>query len=111
MITTDQILAAIEAKLQGIFPGEKIYENLVPTKFSRPSNMVRLQKISLGPALSANVVQLQYQYVITTFSEVDDYHNSQFPVLDLRALQILGLFAPGYLKVGGRALHGGPFCL
>jgi ACT domain-containing protein len=48
-------------------------------------------------------VSLQYKYKITTFCVVDEVHDSHLPVLDLRAMMILGAFAPGYVKVKDRA--------
>ena len=44
-----------------------------------------------------------YQYQITTLSTVDEVHASHLPVLDLRAMLVLGAFGSGYVRVKDRA--------
>lgn len=56
IITTTQMMDAIEEVLQATFPGEPVYENLTPRDFARPSNMVELTKLdldALGQGLGA----------------------------------------------------------
>ena len=104
MILPKDIQAAVRAKLEEVFPGEMIYEDLVPSGFTRPSNLVELGKISLDPlSLGNGAVSLRYEFKLTTFCEVDQVHNSHLPTLDLRAMTIMGAFASGYLKVADRA--------
>lgn len=104
IITTTQMMGAIEEVLQATFPGEPVYENLTPRDFARPSNMVELTKLdldALGQGLGA--VTLRYHWKITTFCQVDEVHDSHFPTLDLRCMTLLGAFAGGFLRVGDRA--------
>lgn len=104
MIMPAEIAASLRAALESAFPGETVYEDLTPRDFTRPSNMVELVKITLDPqSFGQRVIGVQYQYKITTFSEVDEVHYSHLPVLDLRAMTIMGIFAPGYIKAGDRA--------
>ncbi|WP_455581199.1 hypothetical protein [Dysosmobacter sp.] len=103
-ITPDIISEALRQRVEETFPGEAIYENLMPEDFQRPSNLLELVKIELDPlSMGQGTVLLRYQYKITTFSEVDKVHDSHLPTLDLRAMLLLGAFASGYVKVGDRA--------
>ncbi len=103
MITSNDIIAAVSGAVEKLFPSEPVYENLVPQDFSRPCNLVELIGITLGE-LSPGGVELLYTYRITDFVEVDERHNSHLPLLDLRTMLLVGLFAKGYLKAGDRAL-------
>ncbi|MEG2177208.1 MAG: hypothetical protein RRY97_10070 [Oscillibacter sp.] len=103
MITPAQISAALGAKIGAVFPGEPLYENLAPRDFIRPSNLLELQGIAMDGNWSCGAVEFRFTYKLTTFVAVDEVHNSHFPALDARAMLVLGAFAEGYLKVGGRA--------
>lgn len=103
MLTPNEITTAVSAAVGMLFPGEKVYENLVPREFKRPSNLVELRGIALEE-LSPGGVKLRYTYKITDFVEVDARHNSHFAALDLRTMLLVGLFAKGYLKADDRAL-------
>ena len=103
MITPSDIQAAIVERLKEAFPGETVYEDLTPRNFTRPSNMVQLDAIT-PEQCGRNVIKLLFKYKISTFSEVDDIHNSHLPVLDFRAMMIaLAFSGDGYLKVADRA--------
>lgn len=103
MLTPTDITAAVVAAVGQGFPDEKVYENLAPRNFARPSNLVELTGMTLGE-VSTGGVELLYTYRITDFVEVDERHNSHLPLLDLRTMLLVGLFAKGYLKAGDRAL-------
>lgn len=103
MITPSDIQAAIIGRLKDTFPGEAIYEDLTPRNFARPSNMVQLDSIS-PEQCGRNIVKLLFKFRITTFTEVDEIHNSHLAVLDFRAMMIVTAFSgDGYLKVSDRA--------
>ena len=103
-ITPEMMMDAVAAQIEGIFPGEKIYRNLAPMNFERPSNMIEQTSIKLDPlGQGGGSVGLLYQYKITTFCVVDEVHDSHLPTLDLRAISVLAAFAQGYVKVGDRA--------
>lgn len=103
MLTPTEITAALKRAAEALFPGEQVYENLVPRNFTRPSNLVELTGIALGEG-SPGGVELLYTYRITDFVEVDERHNSQLGALDLRTMLLVGMLAKGYLQVGNRAL-------
>ena len=39
MLTGQDIRAALKESLAGLFPGERIYENVTPDDFDRPSSL------------------------------------------------------------------------
>lgn len=104
MIYPKDVQEAIRIKLETVFPGEKVYVDLTPMRFQRPSNLIELAGIEMDVLSGgSNVVTLRWQVKITTFCKVDEVHDSHLPTLDLRAMTILGAFAAGYLRVGDRA--------
>lgn len=104
MIQISDVTAVIVEKLKEAFPGETVYNDLVPRGFKRPCNMVELVGMSLDPlTYGLSGVDLLFQYQITTLSTVDEVHASHLPVLDLRTLLVMGAFAAGYVKVKDRA--------
>lgn len=103
MIKPADIQAVIIDRLKETFPGEQIYEDLTPRDFARPSNMVQLDAISSEQS-GRNIVKLLFTFRVTTFSEVDEIHNSHLAVLDFRSMMIVAAFSGGgYLKVADRA--------
>ncbi len=104
MIQIEDVTAAVAERLKEAFPGERLYTDLVPRDFERPCNMVELVGLGLDPlSYGMSGVDLLYQYQITTLSTVDEVHASHLPVLDLRALMVMGAFAAGYVRVKDRA--------
>lgn len=104
MIQIADITAVIEEKMKETFPGEPVYTDLVPRDFQRPCNMVELTGVGLDPLMyGLSGVDMLYQYQITTLSTVDEVHASHLPVLDLRAMLVLGAFGSGYIRVKDRA--------
>lgn len=98
------VTEAVVERLKEAFPGETVYTDLVPRDFERPSSMVELAGVSLDPlSFGLSGVDLLYKVKITTFSTVDEVHASHLPVLDLRAMLVLGAFAAGYVQVKDRA--------
>ena len=104
MIQIPDITAAIAARVSKSFPGEKIYTDLAPRDFERPSNMVELAGIGMDPlSYGPGGVDFLFKYKVTTFSQVDEVHASHLPVLDLRAMLVLGAFGSGFIQVKDRA--------
>ena len=98
------IAASIAARLEEAFTGEKVYTDLAPRDFQRPSNMVELAGLGMDPlSYGQSGVDLLYKYKITTLSAVDEVHASHLPVLELRAMLILGAFGSGFIRVKDRA--------
>ncbi len=105
MIITPEILqAALVKRLEEVFPGEPVFEDVTRRDFQRPSNLAELQGVELDPlGLGQGAVLLRYRFKLTTFTQTDEVHDSHLPVLAARAMLILGAFAAGYLKAGDRA--------
>lgn len=104
MIQIADITIAVAERLKEAFPGETVYTDLVPRDFERPCNMVELIGVGLDPlSWGQSGVDMLYQYQITTLSTVDEVHASHLPVLDLRAMLVMGAFAAGYVQVKNRA--------
>jgi len=103
-IVPADVIAAAAERVREAFPNETVYIDLIPRDFERPCNMVELAGLSLDPlSHGLSGVELLYKVKITTFSTVDEVHASHLPVLDLRALLVMGAFAAGYVKVKDRA--------
>lgn len=105
MIKPNEIMDALCAEIQNLFPGEKIYQNFVPKGFSRPSNLVELSGVKLAEIKNGSI-RLLYTYKIRDFVPLDDHANSDTQLLDLRTLTIVAwIFGKSYLKVADRAMH------
>ena len=103
ILPADITAAAVE-RVKEAFPGEAVYTDLVPRDFERPCNMVELAGLSFDPlSYGQSGVDLLYKVRITTYSTVDEVHSSHLPVLDLRAMLVMGAFGSGFLRVKDRA--------
>ncbi len=105
MLTINDIADAIEELVKGAFPGEPVYRDYTPTGFQRPSTLVEPSGGKYYPNFGCGSVELRPQFRLTTFAEVDAYHQQENPELTRRQMLLLGLFLPGYIKVGDRAPH------
>ena len=104
MIQVPDITAAIAAQVEKAFPGEKVYTDLAPRNFERPSNAVEMVGATMDPlSYGPGGVDFLFKYKISTFSKVDEVHASHLPVLDLRAMRLLGVFGSGFIRVQDRA--------
>lgn len=105
MITNNDIADAIAGLVEKAFPGEPVYRDYVPTGFQRPSNLVEISGGKFYPNFGCGQVELRPQFTLTTFVEVDAYHQQNDMELTRRQMKLLGLFLPGYVKVKDRAPH------
>ncbi len=104
----ETVTAAVQAAIAGVFPGETVYLDLAPQDAQRPCNLVELRGISLGAMeTGAWGVTVQWTYKLTTFAAAEQVHDGHLPVLDLRAMLLLGAFAPGWVRAGGANRDGG----
>lgn len=104
MIQVPDITAAIAARVEKAFPGEKVYTDLAPRNFERPSNSVEMVGASMDPlSYGPGGVDFLFKYKIATFSKVDEVHASHLPVLAIRAMLLLGAFGSGFIRVKDRA--------
>lgn len=105
MITNNDIADAVEALVKKAFPGEPVYRDYTPTDFQRPSNLVEISGGKIFPNFGCGTVELRPQITLTTFTEVDPYHQQDDQELTRRQMTLLGLFLPGCVKVKDRAPH------
>ena len=105
MLTNNDIADAIAALVAGAFPGEPVYRDFTPTGFQRPSTLIELSGGKYYPNFSCGAVEIRPTSTLTTFVEVDAYHQQDTDGLTRRQMILLGLFLPGYIKVKDRAPH------
>lgn len=105
MITNNDIADAIAALARRAFPGEPVYRDYTPTGFQRPSTLIEISGGKFYPNFGCGQVELRPQFTLTTFVEVDPYHQQDDMELTRRQMVLLGLFLPGYVKVKDRAPH------
>ena len=106
MITNNDIADAVEALVRRTFPGEPVYRGYVPTGFQRPSNLVEIAGGEFNPNASCGAVELRPWVTLTTFVEVDSYHQPKDNQdLTRRQMRLMGLFLSGFIKVKDRAPH------
>lgn len=103
MITNNDVLDAIAARVEQAFPGEKLYRDHTPAGFERPSNLVELSGGKFFPNAACGAVELRPKFTLTTFVPVDAYHQQDDQELARRQMTLLGLFLPGYIRVKDRA--------
>ncbi|MCI8915505.1 MAG: hypothetical protein HFF26_02395 [Oscillospiraceae bacterium] len=103
MITNNDIADAVAALVEKAFPGEKLYRDFTPSGFERPSNLLEISGGKFYPNAGCGAVELRPQFTLTTFVEVDPYHQQDDQELTRRQMTLLGLFLPGYVKVRDRA--------
>ena len=103
MITPADFITVIKSQLLKQFPGELVYENITPTGFQRPCNLVKLVGIRMKES-KPNAMNLLFTYKITDYVPVDENHISDTALLDFRTMTIVGwIFGSGYLRIGDRA--------
>lgn len=105
MLTPNEIADRLEALTAEIFPGEKIYRELLPNGFERPCNLIVLDDCEVDVGLGVSAVGLIPSFTVSTFVPVDEYHHSHLAAMHMRQTALAGLFIPGYIRVGDRAPH------
>lgn len=105
MITNNDIADAVAALVEKKFPGEPVYRGYTPAGFQRPSTLVEISGGKIYPNFGCGTVELRPQLTLTTFVEVDPYHQQDDQKLTRRQMILLGLFLLGYVKVKDRAPH------
>ncbi|MCR4935945.1 MAG: hypothetical protein K5990_05615 [Oscillospiraceae bacterium] len=98
MITPDIILDAVELLLQARFPGSTIYRVLVPEDFDRPSHAIYVSGWAVEPA-SIDDIRMDLTILIRSFVAVNEYHMSDYSALYRQAMGVMGVFAPGFVRV------------
>lgn len=108
ILTPNDILEQLKKLVQQKFPGEDVHLNLCPEGFTRPCTLIELDGCPGNVGYGCQTVELRPTVRLTTFVETDAYHHSHLKELHVRQMTLLGLFLPGYVKVGDRAVKVGP---
>lgn len=103
MLTPNDIADQLEKMVAEKFPGETIYRELAPQGFTRPSTLIVQEPWTADAGYGVGMIALHPVFTLTTFVEVDEYHNSHLAPMHLRQLMLAGLFLPGCILVGNRA--------
>ena len=104
MIKATEIMTALsEGALNGAPQLKRIYFDVAPVGFLRPSLWIEAMQSS-AKAANKSLVERTEKFLLTVVDVTDDYSNTDaLGLLDLRD-SILGIFHKGYLWVGDRAL-------
>lgn len=103
-MTTQALMDAVKARVQGHWPGEEVYTNYLPKDFKRPSFALELQKEETADVNIA-LVRRTVTLLLTGYVETDAYGDSAREILNQRMEAACGLFVRGYLPVGDRAIQ------
>lgn len=103
MITPQDIKGRLGELVAERFPGETLYTDRVPDKFTRPGNYLALVQCTGDAEMGSGVVELRPVFKLDTFAEVDAYGNCDQRELAGRQMALTGLLLPGYIRVGDRA--------
>ena len=99
----NDIADKLEAMISAEFPGEKVYRELVPSDFVRPSTLIVQEPSEIQVDLGCSIVEVRAIFTIITYVETDEYAHSHLTDLHLRQMRLVKLFLPGFIKVGDRA--------
>lgn len=103
MITTNQIIDAINKMLIGKYPKRTVYINLCPKGFDRPNFLIEAITSKIRAA-NRNTVEITAYFTVTCFEKIDSYSNSAMTeLLDIQN-GVMDLFNQGYIKVSDRSL-------
>lgn len=103
MLFPGDISDRLEELLSEKFPNEKVYQELCPSGFGRPCNLIEQGECEVDVSMGTKLIELRPTFTITTFVEVDEYHHSHIAAMHQRQMQIVSLLLPGYIKVGDRS--------
>lgn len=104
MITTTDVMRAIQEAASAIDEIKRICIGRAPKGFKRPS--LQIQPVTTNWADgNKRLVDTTEYFTLTIHIETDDYGNTAVdPLIDLQG-KVMRLFRRGYLSVGGRALR------
>jgi hypothetical protein len=105
VLTPNDIAEELKRLVAEKFPGEDVHMELTPQGFKRPCTLIVQEPWEADPKFSQGIITLYPVFTMTTFVEADEYHHSHLAPMHQRQLILLGLFLPGYIKVGDRAPH------
>lgn len=103
ILIPNEITDKLESMISAEFPGEKVYRELVPSDFVRPSNLIVQDPSEIQVDLGCSIMEVRTTFTITTYVTTDEYAHSHLTELHIRQMRLLKLFLPGFIKVGDRA--------
>jgi len=104
MITPENIMDAIAKLACDALPElQRIYTDLTPCDFLRPSLLIELV-IQTPQRANAGLVRTDAEYTLTLHDVTDDYQHSDARRLLEWQQRLLNLFRCGYLHIGDRAI-------
>ena len=105
MTTTQDILTALQSLVAAEIPElQRIYTDLVPKDFKRPSALLQAVRTDCDDA-NKKLVDITEYLLITVFDITDDYTHTSAAGLSALQTKILLLFRKGYITVQDRALR------
>lgn len=104
MLELTAIMGAVKALLEERLSGEPCYLGVLPDEFSRPSSLVESGAVEMTDG-TAGCLGMTTTVKVTLFPSVDANQNNDSEEVARRMMNVLELFAIGYLGVEDRALH------
>ena len=103
MVAINNITDEINRLMVKAYPAAQAHINLCPVKFSRPAYLIQCPKVSKSD-VNRHTVSVTAYFIITYFTEVNDYTMSDTATLTAVQDTILNLFGVGYITVVDRKL-------
>lgn len=98
-----ELMEAVEAALNRLYPGEPVYWDSLPKDFKRPCFALECPRTA-GTDLNFALVQREADILVTCLSKADAYGDSSRKELTRRQSAVMDLFAQGFLRVKDRAV-------
>lgn len=98
-----ELMEAVEAALNRLYPGEPVYWDSLPKDFKRPCFALECPRTA-GTDLNAALVRREADILVTCMVKTDAYGDSSRKELARRQSTVADLFAQGFLRVKGRAV-------
>lgn len=97
------LMEAVEAALNRLYPGEPVYWDYLPKDFKRPCFTLECPRTA-GTDLNAALVHREADILVTCMARTDAYGDSSRRELTRRQSAVMELFAQGFLRVRDRAV-------
>lgn len=102
-IASVDLMEAVEAEFNRVYPGEPVYWDFLPKDFKRPCFTLECPRTA-GTDVNAGLVQREADILVTCLAKADAYGDSSRKELTRRQGAVLDLFAQGFLRVADRAV-------
>lgn len=105
MISTNDIIKAVNRELYAVKPTFTFYTDFFPQEFSRPAVRIELVRVSPARLLNKNIFQKTVYLTVTYYGPANEYYKADKTGLYDVADEFINIFAAGKLNVGGRYLN------